>query len=612
MSDGTRDGKEGGSVSDVQRSRKWLVRIKGCDQVSVRPTESLEIGRKPIRPLADTGTPRLEVPDPTRSMSKRHAVLSVGEQGGASVRDLDSTNGTYLVREDGTLIRLPEGVDFPLPSIAVRLQFGDVPVDMIGVDEPDPQPKPAPVADLFDYALGGPAKSEPAAADLSVDDILDLRAGEPTSAFNAAGVASRAAERRLAALRSFPPIRDGLAVPAFDDADDDPIVDSMPLKVGGAADESPRDLFADAMSDASQEPAVLRADAPYLPPALPSVSAMSVASQPVDAPRTDAMPALSDAAGPAAAASFTVSEPVIAPTPSDAVAWGGSAIWHLPGGAGQTGHPAGDDVRATGSPDVVASDEPAASASSDAHGTMPETVGSAGDTRTLPIDRPGTIMGADAGTGGETAMTASDVRSEASDAADAPSTDASVTPADQDADRHVEPVAGPDAAPTAGPDEDRRDAFAVATAVVVDDYATPGVADRTADGSADAVADGTAAPETTDGPRHDVDATPEETVAYAPVFEPGSVFERVARGSLHAPEPTIEVDGLTSDDAKRTNDYTTQFAMARHPQLLPFLAMNPSLYDDLYAWLAAQGNGDIDAALAANPGYREYRDMVGK
>jgi len=55
-----------------------------------------------------------------------------------------------------------------------------------------------------------------------------------------------------------------------------------------------------------------------------------------------------------------------------------------------------------------------------------------------------------------------------------------------------------------------------------------------------------------------------------------------------------------------------QFQMARHPELLPFLAMNPSLYDDLYAWLGALGNQDIDAALAHNPGYEEYRKAVGK
>ena len=83
----------------------------------------------------------------------------------------------------------------------------------------------------------------------------------------------------------------------------------------------------------------------------------------------------------------------------------------------------------------------------------------------------------------------------------------------------------------------------------------------------------------------------------------------MSKGGFVKQEQTIEVDGLTSDEAKRTDDFTVQFEMARHPQLLPFLAMNPSLYDDLYAWLSAL---DIDAALSRNPGYAEYRKAVGK
>ena len=112
--------------------------------------------------------------------------------------------------------------------------------------------------------------------------------------------------------------------------------------------------------------------------------------------------------------------------------------------------------------------------------------------------------------------------------------------------------------------------------------------------------------------RNDIEPSIDATVTFTPVFEPGSVFERVSKGGFVKQEQTIEVDGLTSDDAKRTDDFTVQFEMARHPQLLPFLAMNPSLYDDLYAWLSALGNQDIDAALSRNPGYAEYRKAVGK
>ena len=86
----------------------------------------------------------------------------------------------------------------------------------------------------------------------------------------------------------------------------------------------------------------------------------------------------------------------------------------------------------------------------------------------------------------------------------------------------------------------------------------------------------------------------------------------MSKGGLAKQEQTIEVDGMTSDDAKRTDDFTVQFQMARHPELLPFLAMNTMLYDDLYAWLEALGDPDIDAALSRNAGYAEYRKATGK
>ena len=37
-----------------------------------------------------------------------------------------------------------------------------------------------------------------------------------------------------------------------------------------------------------------------------------------------------------------------------------------------------------------------------------------------------------------------------------------------------------------------------------------------------------------------------------------------------------------------------------------------NLYDDMYSWLAARGEADIDEALSHNKGYQEYREAVGK
>lgn len=101
--------------------------------------------------------------------------------GTASVRDLGSTNGSYVVRENGDLLRLPANAEFLLPTSPMRMQFGDVPADFIRVDDPVAKPLDLKVPDLFGYAVHE-APQEPDAADMSVDDILDLRpASRPPS-----------------------------------------------------------------------------------------------------------------------------------------------------------------------------------------------------------------------------------------------------------------------------------------------------------------------------------------------------------------------------------------------------------------------------------------------
>ena len=66
---------------------QWVIRANGSEVGRVSPSHSVEIGRKPLRPLADDGMSRIDVPDETRSMSKRHAVFSVSENGAANVRE---------------------------------------------------------------------------------------------------------------------------------------------------------------------------------------------------------------------------------------------------------------------------------------------------------------------------------------------------------------------------------------------------------------------------------------------------------------------------------------------------------------------------------------------
>ena len=85
------------------------------------------------------------------------------------------------------MLRLPANAEFLLPTSPMRMQFGDVPADFIRVDDPVAKPLDLKVPDLFGYAVHE-APQEPDAADMSVDDILDLRAGEPTAIFSADNV----------------------------------------------------------------------------------------------------------------------------------------------------------------------------------------------------------------------------------------------------------------------------------------------------------------------------------------------------------------------------------------------------------------------------------------
>lgn len=458
-------------VTQKRDAQQWTVKVDGVEPVSVRPGSSIEIGRKPIRPLPDDGYARMDVVDDTRSMSKRHALFQVGEEGSASVRDLNSTNGSYIVRANGELVRLNAGDEFILPTSPLRMQFGDVAVDFIRVHDVSEEDSAPQVADLFDYAGDG-IKQEPDASRMSVDDILDLRAGEPTSVFNATQVAGRISRMNAQDARSNGPEDEALSQARsiardLADANDGHVenpAEQIPVNVGQTEDQKPqpRDLFQDALSETNT-------------------------GQTTSPTRPEP-----DAEGEAASSGPTVSVP--------------------DGGRGRDGTDAGGPVgRENGSRPPSSANDP-------------------------------------------------DREREASQTGD-------------EQPRHSQA------------DDDQR-----AAAIEIRDVFGAGRPSSVS--------------------RQDVAG--DETAVFTPAFEPGSVFERVSQGDFKAHEEIVEVEGLTSDDAKRTGDFTVQFAMARHPQLLPFLAMNPSLYDDLYAWLAAQGNADVDAALSRNTGYEQYRKAVGK
>lgn len=483
---------------------EWTVKINGVDRISVKPGECVEIGRKPLRPLADDGNTRLDVADQTKSMSKRHAMFTVKSNGTASVRDLGSTNGSYVVRENGDLLRLPANVEFLLPTSPMRMQFGDVPADFIRIDDPVAKPLDLKVPDLFGYAVHE-APQEPDAADMSVDDILDLRAGEPTAIFSADNVRRKVDELELGSLNITQPVT----------KNDEPAI--------------PRDLFADALAQHAEQETERKNQQ--------AMDSVVLPKQQTEPESTTVTPASKHSR-------------ISGIVPVDAIAH--AVVKHAP----STSEPA------VASAAVVESDVVAGASKS------AENVQSAPNTDdSQPVDA---VAQHSEGTQSEAAQSENTQSETAQPATDAPEDQQQPT-----AEAHQE--------------------AATATATSADQQLATET--ETAQQSVSEAYEAS-----------DIYSTGVHT----PVFEPGSVFERVAKGELKAQEPAVEVDGLTSDEAKTTQDFNVQFEVARHPELLAFLAMNPYLYDDMYSWLAARGEADIDEALSHNKGYQEYREAVGK
>lgn len=493
---------------------EWTVKINGVDRISVKPGECVEIGRKPLRPLADDGNTRLDVADQTKSMSKRHAMFTVKSNGTASVRDLGSTNGSYVVRENGDLLRLPANAEFLLPTSPMRMQFGDVPADFIRVDDPVAKPLDLKVPDLFGYAVHE-APQEPDAADMSVDDILDLRAGEPTAIFSADNVRRKVDELELGSLNITQPVT----------KNDEPAI--------------PRDLFADALAQHAEQETERKNQQ--------AMNSVALPKQQTEPESTIVTPASKHSR-------------ISGIVPVDAIAH--AVVKHAP----STSEPA------VASAAVVESDVVAGASKS------AENVQSAPNTDdSQPVDA---VAQHSEGTQSEAAQSGNIQSETAQPTTTQPETAQPATDAPEDQQQ-----------PTA---EAHQEA-ATATATSADQQLATET--ETAQQSVSEAYEAS-----------DIYSTGVHT----PVFEPGSVFERVAKGELKAQEPAVEVDGLTSDEAKTTQDFNVQFEVARHPELLAFLAMNPYLYDDMYSWLAARGEADIDEALSHNKGYQEYREAVGK
>lgn len=547
-----------------------MIRVDGSDLTSVEAGQTVEIGRKPLRPLSDDGTTRVEILDDTRSMSKRHAEFSVKSDGNAILRDMNSTNGTYLVRPGNDLVRLPSGSDFALTDDTVRLQFGDVPVDFVRfIDDSTTHSDDPAVANLFDYALDNVA-SEPEASELSVDDILNLRAGEPTNIFDSNSVRTRAHELREAEQQTFVPFAQPINPVTTNDAVEE-----------DAPDAAPRDLFADAHDVAAgkiDEPAVKKEefvprmhDGPRHAGGRPADRLISVDE--LGKPRLpDIMPLQMTPQQPVAQQP-AIAQPAVQQEPANQQTAAQPAPAQEPQPAAQAAAPA-----------VEHDTQPMVQRPQEQQGQEQRRFAEQSTaldfevlTTSLHAERRDEPVAVDV-------QSAVAVNQQSNEQQPTPNTTA--VEQSVQAEQPVQTVQPVQSAQTAQPVQ------------TVQAQPTPAAAD----------VDARFKPTAQTG---EVDQ-PEQTQAFTPAFEPGSVFERVAKGEFNQREELVEAGGYNSDQARRSDDFAEQFEMARHAELLPFLAMNPALYDDLYAWLAAQGNADVDKALSTNPGYEDYRKAMGK
>ncbi|BDZ43220.1 hypothetical protein GCM10025865_25190 [Paraoerskovia sediminicola] len=81
----------------------------------------------------------------------------------------------------------------------------------------------------------------------------------------------------------------------------------------------------------------------------------------------------------------------------------------------------------------------------------------------------------------------------------------------------------------------------------------------------------------------------------------GSSSDDTAQIELSGTDPVGDGPRYTAAQAAdpRTPLEDLAAIAAAAPELHPYLAGNPSTYPDLLAWLSAQGNPEVDAALAA-------------
>lgn len=178
----------------MESTDNWLLTVVGTGQKEVfKPGNLVIIGRTPkYLPAPGSSFVRFNIDNPQKSMSKRHISLQI-DPNRATIKDLGSTNGTYLVKKDGALVRLPAGEEFVLDKSPVRLQLGNIGIILEKTADLEGKGDLKKEGDLFAHSPVAPS------AFRSVKDVREAmkeREGEPTFLIDADSVAEKVKEKQ--------------------------------------------------------------------------------------------------------------------------------------------------------------------------------------------------------------------------------------------------------------------------------------------------------------------------------------------------------------------------------------------------------------------------------
>lgn len=96
--------------------------INGTTHQEIIVDASMLLGRRPSNPVPD-GAKVVQLDDPTRTISRNHATITMDAEGRLWLDDCDSLNGTYLV-VDGHDVKVTPGSPVSIEAPAV-IRFGD-------------------------------------------------------------------------------------------------------------------------------------------------------------------------------------------------------------------------------------------------------------------------------------------------------------------------------------------------------------------------------------------------------------------------------------------------------------------------------------------------------